>query len=100
MPFLVFGAEAKLKKDDNIAVDIFCPSCLNAEMFLVLFEKAPSLFWIPVKALSYSEGAGFYCRHCQKIYPIEEELKKPVEDYYSKKISKKELKHKVKTVLG
>lgn len=100
MPLLIFGAEVKLKQDDNIAVDIFCPGCLNAEMFAVIFEKAPSLFWIPVKALSYSEGAGFYCKHCQKIYPIEEELKEPIESYYNQKLSKKDLKNKIKAILS
>ena len=59
MPFLIFGSEAKVKRDDDIAVDLVCPSCLNGELHLIEFEKSPSVFWIPVKQLSYDHGPGF-----------------------------------------
>jgi hypothetical protein len=92
---VIFGTYPRVVENKNISIHIICNKCNYSPTYLVMIERIPHLFFIPILFLHADRQPALFCPKCNTMYSLKDKIWYLVEQFYDNKISidtlKKEL---------
>jgi len=93
---LVWGSNTELADDRKVCIDESCPACGARGINLVMIKRVPHIFFIPISFFWIDKEPAIHCKSCKQLFVIQSKMGNFVEQFYSDKISKKELLKRLK----